>query len=108
MTLSPKGMAAHGHSRAHLVHLEQKSCRPKSMWRSGVIGMSVVTTTDLNLGPTNGLSTSSPMRLNSPSPACSTSGMCSTSDSALVWLRALWPSERMWEEMIPAICAPRM
>ena len=74
MILSPKGIAPQGHSRAHLVHFEQKSCSPKSTCLSATIGMSVVTTTDLNRGPTKGFRTSSPIRLSSPNPACNTSG----------------------------------
>ena len=108
MILSPNGIAPHGHSRAHLVHLLQKSWRPKSIFLSGVIGISVVSTTDLNRGPTNGLSTSSPMRLISPRPASSTSGIWRTSESRFVWLRALHPSERRCSAMMPAIWAPRM
>ena len=45
-------------------------------------------TADLDRGPMNGLSTSSPMRLSSPSPASRIKGKCNTSESALVWDRA--------------------
>ena len=107
MTLSPNGMASQGHSRAHFRQFEQNVCRPKSIGWSVSSGMSVVSTTDLKRGPTNGLSTSSPMRLSSPRPAHRMSGICSTSLSALVCERAEKPSSRSSSAMMPAITAPR-
>src|SRR4030042_1957723 len=69
MTLSPKLRAPDGHSLAHFLHLEQKSCKPKSMGLSTPRGKSVVTTAALNRGPRKGCRTQSPIRHISPRPA---------------------------------------
>ena len=78
ITLFPNEIARGGHSRAHFLHLLQKSCRPKSIGLSTANGRLVVITAVLKRGPRNGFNTVSPIRLSSPSPASNVSGMCRT------------------------------
>ncbi len=89
MSFGPAVIAPDGHSRAHLLQLSQKRCRPKSIGLSEAIGMSVVTLPLFSRGPRKGLRITSPMRLTSPSPDSSSSGGCSTSPSSTECTRAL-------------------